>query len=531
MGASQRSDAPRSPEGLDAPFPLVLPGRLLVRNGLFALAAQALPLVLGLACVPRILHGLGTERFGLLVLSWALTGTLSVLDLGLSSSTAKFAAEALGRSERRAIPSILRPAMLAQTILGVAGAGSVALVAPALVTRFLHVSPGLAAEATLAFQVAGLALPVLLLLNTVRAALEAAQRFDVAAAARSLASAATFLVPLAGVLAGRSLPTILAWLLAARALLLIVLLIVAGRILPIFGRPDQARGSALRPLFGFGGWVTVGSLAGIVLTFGDRFVIGRLMPATSVAYYAVALELVARLGLVAATLAAVLLPASSALGGAGDIPRVARLFGRSIKYVALTMVPAFALLAVFAPDVLVVWLGAETADRSAPVLRVLAVGAAFQVLTVIPTSVVQGLGRPDLVAKLYMLETPLYLVALWWLTHAAGIAGAAAAWSARLFLDGVVLMVTARRMWLWDRQDVDETRRVVAPIVTVCVLAAFVHALPVALAYRTIVTGGLMIVFGRWVWIKALRPDERRWVLDLATGWYRAVMPSAPVHR
>jgi len=503
--------------------------RTLARNGILNIAGQAVPLLVGLVSVPIILHGLGTERFGLLVFSWTLTGSFSVFDLGLSGAVTKFVAEALGRNDERSIPGIIWPAAAGQTAFGAAGAGALILLIPALVTRFLNVSPALHAEAILAFRLAGAMLPVMLLTNSFRGALEAAQRFDVAASVKSASSASTFLIPLLGVAAGWDLPEIISGLLVVRALLLAVLFVACARILPILGHPVQVRPEGLRRLFGFGGWITVSALVGFAIIYGDRFVIGSALTMAAVSYYSVPLELISRLGLIAATLAAVLLPAFSTLGGAGDLSRLGLLFGRSIKYVIVTTFPAFALLAVFASEVLGVWLGPDAATHSGPVLRLLAIGAAFQVLAVVPASMVQGLGRPDLVAKFYLLQAPIYLGALWWLVRRTGIDGAALAWSGRFAMEGLLLLWVAVRMGLWSWATARALAgRIVAPVVGVCGLFTLIYALPVTMAQRIAIIAGLMLPFGWWVWTGALASEERRSMLDLASGWRRPPVPSAP---
>ncbi len=43
-------------------------GSLIARNTLLNLIGQALPLLVGVVTIPLVVHGLGTERFGLL--SW-----------------------------------------------------------------------------------------------------------------------------------------------------------------------------------------------------------------------------------------------------------------------------------------------------------------------------------------------------------------------------------------------------------------------------------------------------------------------------
>jgi O-antigen/teichoic acid export membrane protein len=67
-------------------------------------------------------------------------------------------------------------------------------------------------------------------------------------------------------------------------------------------------------------------------------------------------------------------------------------------------------------------------------------------LAQVPFALVQGVGRPDLTAKLHLIELPGYLLALWYLSTRYGIDGAAIAWTARAFIDALVLFVIAKRL-------------------------------------------------------------------------------------
>ena len=57
----------------------------------------------------------------------------------------------------------------------------------------------------------------------------------------------------------------------------------------------------------------------------------------------------------------------------------------------------------------------------------------------------QAYGRPDLTAKLHVVELALYLPYMWWLIERHGIEGAAVAWVVRVAISTVALAVMANR--------------------------------------------------------------------------------------
>jgi hypothetical protein len=56
------------------PKPLHYSGRLLTRNVLLNLMGRAVPIMVAFITTPTIIHGLGTERFGVLTLAILLLG-------------------------------------------------------------------------------------------------------------------------------------------------------------------------------------------------------------------------------------------------------------------------------------------------------------------------------------------------------------------------------------------------------------------------------------------------------------------------
>jgi O-antigen/teichoic acid export membrane protein len=55
----------------------------------------------------------------------------------------------------------------------------------------------------------------------------------------------------------------------------------------------------------------------------------------------------------------------------------------------------------------------------------------------VPSSMIQAIGRPEVNAKIHLLELPLYLALAWWMISHHGILGAAIAWVGRVTVDTV----------------------------------------------------------------------------------------------
>lgn len=418
--------------------------RILARNTLINLLGQVLPLAVAVVALPLLVDGLGADRFGILAIAWMALGYFA--ELGFGQATTKFTAEVLGRGERSRAGRIIWTTVAVQSGIGLLAGGVLALATPTLVTRVIEIPDALLGEARLSFYLVAVVLPVIVLGSSFRGALEAAQRFDLLNAVRAPAAIANYLLPLGGLALGWRLPGILALLLGSRIAVLCTYYLLARQVLPTMrGRPRPER-SELRAIVSYGSWATVSRIVSPVLVHLDRFMLGALVSVAAVGLYSAPFELILRLLVLPMSLVAALFPAFSALQGKQDRARIGRLAAQAVKYVFIAVGMVSLVIVIAAPGLLDLWLGGEFARESATALRILAVGVLANSLALVPSSLLQGLGRPDVPAKFHLLELPVHAVMVIVLINAWGISGAAAAWTLRVTLDAVLLFIAAHRM-------------------------------------------------------------------------------------
>jgi O-antigen/teichoic acid export membrane protein len=236
----------------------------------------------------------------------------------------------------------------------------------------------------------------------------------------------------------------------------------------------------------------------------DRFVIAALLSVAAVAYYATPFDLLAKLWLVPAALLGVMFPAFS-MTFVQDRSRTAVLYGRSVKLLLLILFPVILFIIVMAKNGLRVWLGPEFAEHSTRVLQWLAAGMFINCLAQVPFALVQGVGRPDLTAKLHLIELPGYLLALWWLSRTHGIEGAAIAWTARVFIDAFALFAMSKRFLPHGTHLSPQTSIVLISSLAVLTLAAQVQDL----IFKGIFLLLAILVFVLATWFVVFSPEER----------------------
>jgi len=430
--------------GAEGPFPSR--GSLVARNTLLNLLGQLLPLAVGVATIPVIVPALGEERFGLLGLMWAVLGYFSVLDFGLGRATTKFVAQYAAQGDEGALHRVATLAVASQTGIGVLAGIALAALTPLAVATVLRVPAALSDEARSSFLLLALSVPFVVLSLSLRAILEAIQRFDLVNLIRAPSSVAVFLVPAFAAPLGVKLPGILCFLLLVRVIACWVTWMAVRQAMPSFRWELVPSWRALRPLLSYGGWVSVSNVVSPILTYLERFMLGSLTGLVAVAYYTAPYEGVTRLLIVPASLATALFPALSAPQGGGGEGDGRRLLAGSVRYLLLALAVPIAMLVAFPSEILQTWLGPAFAARSADVVRILSVGVLLNGLAHLPFVYLLGQGRPDVVARFHVLELFLYAVGAWWLVGTFGVTGAALAWTLRVALDAALLFAATWRL-------------------------------------------------------------------------------------
>jgi O-antigen/teichoic acid export membrane protein len=483
-------------------------GRLLARNAIWNLIGLCAPILVAIVCLPVLKSTLGTDRLGIISLAWAIIGYFGFFDLGLSRALTKLVAEKLGAQRLEEIPAMVWTSLFLMGGIGLAGAIVALLLVPWLVQHPLKVPAELRAETTQAFYWISLSIPIVVVTAGLRGVLEALQRFRLATAIRIPMGIFTYAGPVLILPFSHSLVSIMAMLVLGRMVAGLAHLWACFRALPALRHGFGFHAACVGPLFRFGSWMTVSNVVAPFMVSLDRFLIGSIISVSAVAFYAVPYEVVTRLWLVPAALVGVLFPAFST-SMVADRPRLVFLFESGVKYIFLVLFPVTLVLIVFAPEALRFWLGSEFARQSGPVAQILFVAVFLNSLAHIPFAHVQGAGRPDITAKLHLLELPLYLVTLVLMARSMGIRGVALAWLLRVALDAILLVVFSWRLLPENRFVGTKLPLLAAGASTVFAGAVFLNSIPAKIAFS--IAGCVLVTAAMWRWVLTSREKTALW--------------------
>lgn len=177
------------------------------------------------------------------------------------------------------------------------------------------------------------------------------------------------------------------------------------------------------------------------------------------------------------------------------------------------------LVVFYARDILRWWLGIDFANQSALVLQILCIGVLINSLAWVPSSLLQGRGRPDLTAKFHLLELPLYVGGLWILVEEMGIVGAALAWVLRVTLDASLLFGACRVLKLVHIRGLAQNGlwRSVTVFVVLAAMLSFVSLAGGGELTQTLLVVLLVALFAVATWHYAFDDTDRSFLMSTFT--------------
>jgi O-antigen/teichoic acid export membrane protein len=385
---------------------------------------------LALVCVPLYIRLIGIEAYGLYGLLSSYLVLAALLDLGLSSTLTHGLARARAEGQdgdrmRDLVRSLELP------FWGVVGAGMALflLAAPFLVAHW-HIDSTIAAPAiTRAVMLIGMTVALQLVLGLYLGGLTGLERQGLLNAIQVIAASLRYVGSVLVVwLISPAIDVFLAWQALVSALQLVILLAALRLSLPEATRRPRFRPEMLRSI----GRFTLGMSGMTVVTAflqqADKVILGAILPLDLFAHYAVATVITANLGTLVYPVFNATFARLSHLFARDDAAEIAEVFHKTSGIVALLLLPAAGIIAVFPTEVLTVWIGDRAlAAEIAPVLRLLVLGAALNGLSLTPYMLIVAAGRSGTAFRLYLLALLGLAGATYGLALSAGAAGGATA--------------------------------------------------------------------------------------------------------
>lgn len=492
------------------------PARKIISNVSWTLGAQIFSMAAAVLTIPFRVTAMGLERYGVMGLAWAVIGYLSLFDLGLERAVNQAIASRTNSGKSGEIPRVFWTALTLMTMLGVAAAAIGIAMSSWLVTSVFAIPEALHRETIVAFWLLALTLPFQMMGAGFSGALESVHRFDLTSKASITLTFFTYVAPVIVLLVTQNLVAIAACALIGRILLLAIVGISAYRVFAPARQYQIPDRNVLRLLLKTGGWMNLISLLHPLMTTIDRLIIGAVVSLTAVSFYTVPYDSATKLWVIPLAMAGVLFPIFSDAVARNDSRRV-RLFVQGLRFSFLSILPISLGMAIFAWDGLNIWIGAELANGGGRVLQILAIGICANAFGHIPFVLIQGAGRSDLIAKLQLVELPIYVPLVFVMANLSGIEGIAWIWMARNIVDSAGLYLLSLRFVGEPVRPLPYSYLLLSAVLFGGALLLFRADLELKIVFAVASIGTLAVI----AWFRILAAEERAMILGLLTRFQR----------
>jgi O-antigen/teichoic acid export membrane protein len=414
---------------------------------LWNLIGTGLPLIAGLIAFPIMKSeslGLGDKKLEIFGIVWMLVGFSRIFDMGLGRALTRAFAEKLTKDRKDELRGLFWTTVIMISGLGVLAGVIIQAVMP-LITS--DIDEGLKAQVNQAFLYISFSMPFIILSAGMCGVLQAYRKFKLLNLIRVPAGMYTFIGPLCVFPFTRDLSVVVLVLILGRLAAMICYAVACLHVAPDLKSVPVFYRREVRELLRFGSWMTVSNIAVNFVNHINRFIIRTISALGEGVYYLIPEEIVVRVLMIPRAWVDVLFPAFvTSFHNDEDDPT--DLFEKGVLYLILIMTPIIMGLAIITPEFLSVWLMADGdafALKSCFLMRCLTIGVFIHSVARVIWYFLQAAGRPDLAAKLHMVELVLCIVGTYWMIRWKGVNGAAIAWTARATFDFIMLTALSVR--------------------------------------------------------------------------------------
>jgi O-antigen/teichoic acid export membrane protein len=421
-------------------------GHIIARNTLFTFITQISVGIIAIVSIPFLVRRLGEETFGMLTVVWMVVGYFSILDLGVGQASVKFLAGQMAKGDLEDANSTFWGSLGISVLLG-SFLSIVFVVLFPLVKKLMNIPIMLESQLNAALIWIAFAILLIMTQSTLRAIPTALQRFDSINIIQGLSGLFQWSGALIIVYMGGGFIEIILLTVCVRIFSTIAICFVDLKLFPSLSFPNtKGVAKVILPLVKYGAWINVSQILSPVVKYLDRVMVASYLPLRIFTYYVIPYETLSRLQIIPMSISTSLFPALAEKEGfeIDNFEGIKVLYVRSLNFILLTMLPITILLFVFSKDILNFWLGANFPILSNSVFKLLTLATCIQAIGYIPLTTLQAAGKPEIAAKYYILEIPLYIFLCFVLIPTWGIEGAA--WA---FLIRLTIIVTAL---LWTTQ-------------------------------------------------------------------------------
>jgi O-antigen/teichoic acid export membrane protein len=398
-----------------------------IRNVFFNLASQALILGTSFITTPYIVNKLGADSYGVVILLSTILGYLSFLDLGLSGALIRYLTECASVYDWERFRRLLWSSLIFYASIGPIIISIFALIPSQAILHVINIPPNLHNAFTTAFFIGIAAWFVGFLTLPPHAILWAYHRLDMSSFLALINGALQPILTVTALFLGYGIVGVSIATLLTHVTVLITTIWMSTRLHRSWGKPIWDPQS-LKPLFRYGGWLTLAQVVSQVAGSVDKILIGSYLSPASVGYYNISTSLPLKLWIIHGAFVSSAFPLIVSLKAhSASSAEVFHLVSRFARSILLLLSPFSLFFMFFGYTFVSAWINDTYARNGLFCIILASVYSLISGFSNIFHALLRAWERPDLSTKVYLFTTLGYLPLLYVFIRWLGISGGALA--------------------------------------------------------------------------------------------------------
>lgn len=412
----------------------------LLANAVWNMSWTVWAMAVALFMVRFLIRSIGESHYGLYALLFAITGVLSVLNLGLAEATLRYVAYYYARNDLIGINRVFSSTLAIYLVMGLLGWAAAFFGAPRI-TAILAIDAEDVPLVENVIRLTSFSFGLIFVSGVFQAIPQAVRRYDVVTQVRVGQSLCYLIGAVVVILSGGRLFGLVLWNVFVSLFTLVLSMIMAKRLIPALTLSPVPTRSGLKEVFGYGVFAFVNQILGIVWRHTARMLLGIMVSSSAVAYLAIPERLSFGAISLAGGVGHVLFPRFSAMSSRDEIRR---LYVSSTWGLLCMTVVVFVPIAVLVPDFLRLWISPEFAQKSAWVGQLIAASCIVRGAFIPYEHLFRGIGKPQYVLRVVLGSSLTGLIANLILIPKYGLAGTGYAFCITPVCGLVAIFVTWR---------------------------------------------------------------------------------------
>lgn len=405
-------------------------------------AATGVGMLVPFFLTPFVVRSLGTEAYGVWILSASTVSYLNLLDLGMRSAVIRFVSKAKAEGATNEVRDVVGAALWFRLFIALI----VACLSVALAISFPHlfrIPPSLTRSSQLTVLLCALGVAVTLITGVFGAVLAAVHRFDRLSTIAMLQTVGRAGGVLLLLKTGRGLVSLALWELIVVSLSGLAITLSAIRLVPACrARIQKPELALLRKIWSYSFVTFIWIIAVQVIISSDNLMVGHFVSVRLAAFYAIGGSLVTYSGQVVSALTTTFTPLASSMEASGKLKELRQLLIRGTQATLVLSLPISLALLFRGRTFIGLWMGPTYMDVSGSILQILLIAQFMSVAVSTAGSVMMATGKHIGPAKCAVVEACLNVLLTLLLCRRFGAYGVA--W-------GTSVAVTLVTLVFWPR--------------------------------------------------------------------------------